>query len=304
MKNIKGRVLRKLKSISTPPWRPGLVFQANTPVQVLQTSTLGKEHKNHGLPALIGKNLSISEIIEDVKEEELASGPNADSKEKFAPSIRSKEERAVASVSKPGKIDVVPMHDSLAEFDPSLEIGRPSIVEMESLSDSIPLPCLKLAAMEHQINRKAEEENDRLQLIPDFEDKCPPGGRELVVLYTTSLRGIRKTFEDCNTIRFLLDSFRVLYYERDVSMHLEYREELWRILGGRVVPPRLFIKGRYIGGADESIHRPCRGCAGMCFMLCSSCNGSRKVMPEDGPSLKCPDCNENGLIKCSVCSWQ
>ncbi|KAL3569283.1 hypothetical protein D5086_029173 [Populus alba] len=28
-------------------------------------------------------------------------------------------------------------------------------------------------------------------------------------------------------------------------------EELWRIMGGRVIPPRLFIKGRYIGGADE-----------------------------------------------------
>ena len=34
-------------------------------------------------------------------------------------------------------------------------------------------------------------------------------------------------------------------------IQLHWREELWRILGGRVIPPRLFTKGRYIGGADE-----------------------------------------------------
>ncbi|KVH90551.1 Glutaredoxin [Cynara cardunculus var. scolymus] len=135
----------------------------------------------------------------------------------------------------------------------------------------------------------------------EFEEKCPPGGSDSVILYTTSLRGIRKTFEDCNAIRFLLESFRVLYDERDVSMHLEFREEFWRTLGGRVIPPRLFIRGRHIGGVDEVVwlheqgklknlvngiprsptRGPCKGCGGMRFVLCFSCNGSRKVMLEE-----------------------
>ncbi|KAJ6428723.1 hypothetical protein OIU84_020402 [Salix udensis] len=87
--------------------------------------------------------------------------------------------------------------------------------------------------------------------ILGFPEKCPPGGSDSVVLYTTTLRGIRKTFEDCNSIRFLLESFQVLFFERDVSMHVEFKEELWRILDGKVNPPRLFIKGRYIGGSEE-----------------------------------------------------
>ncbi|KAF7116431.1 hypothetical protein RHSIM_RhsimUnG0029400 [Rhododendron simsii] len=80
-----------------------------------------------------------------------------------------------------------------------------------------------------------EEHRDPLL---DFEERCPPGGIDSVVLYTTGLRGIRKTFEDCNSIKFLLDSFRVLYSERDISMHSVFREELWMTLGGKIVPPR------------------------------------------------------------------
>ncbi|KAF9592060.1 hypothetical protein IFM89_011810 [Coptis chinensis] len=94
---------------------------------------------------------------------------------------------------------------------------------------------------------------------------------------------------------------------------------MWRILDSRVVLPRLFIKGRYIGGADavvtlheqgkllqllEGLPRdqstsPCDGCGGMCFILCYNCNGSRKISPDgsdDGLSVQCPQCNENGLL--------
>nr|GEZ98974.1 putative glutaredoxin family protein [Tanacetum cinerariifolium] len=96
------------------------------------------------------------------------------------------------------------------------------------------------------------EESDNCLLLAEFEEKCPPEGNDSVI-YTTSLRGIRKTFENCNTIRFLLGSFQVLYDERDVSIHMEFREELWRTLGSRVIPPRLFINGRLIGGVEEVV---------------------------------------------------
>ncbi|XP_055815334.1 uncharacterized protein At5g39865 [Solanum dulcamara] len=169
------------------------------------------------------------------------------------------------------------------------------------------------------------EEN---KFLSDFEYKCPPGGKDTIIFYTTSLRGIRKTFEDCNMIRFLLESFHVVYYERDVSINIEYRDELWQILGGRIVPPRLFIKGRHIGGANEvvglheqgilmkllhdipliSSNFPCKGCSGIRFVLCLSCHGCCKIIDQDqgkdtnGYRIRCPKCNENGLIKCPVCS--
>lgn len=113
-----------------------------------------------------------------------------------------------------------------------------------------------------------------------------------------------------------------MYQERDVSLHLEYREELWKIMGSKVIPPKLFIKGRYIGGADEvfglhemgwlgkilegtptfSIDYSCIGCANLRFTICSTCCGSCKVFKNNNECfLRCPECNENGLVKCLVC---
>lgn len=48
-----------------------------------------------------------------------------------------------------------------------------------------------------------------------FEERCWPGGSDSVILYNTSLRGIRKTFEYCHSRRFNLDGFQVKYYTRD-----------------------------------------------------------------------------------------
>lgn len=167
--------------------------------------------------------------------------------------------------------------------------------------------------------------------LSNFEEINPPGGTDKVVLYTTSVRGIRKTFEDCRAIKFLLESFRVVYIERDVSMHLKFRDELWEVLGGRVVPPRLFIKGRYIGGADEVVmlqevgmlkkllqgipvidsltaNVKCCHCGGVRFLLCLDCSGSCKVYKGDQVNegslfVRCTNCNENGLIQCPTCSY-
>ncbi|KAH7675301.1 glutaredoxin domain-containing cysteine-rich protein 1 [Dioscorea alata] len=165
-----------------------------------------------------------------------------------------------------------------------------------------------------------EQEGDDISLM-EFEERCPPGWMGSVILYTTSLRGIRKTFEECSSLKFLLRSLKVMFYERDVSMHMEFREELWRVLGGRAIPPRLFIKGRYIGGADEvlGLHEQgklrtllkglpvdcsnggvCEECGGMMFWVCSSCHGSRKKVIGD-EVLQCFQCNENGLVLCSLC---
>ncbi|XP_072957409.1 uncharacterized protein [Typha angustifolia] len=165
---------------------------------------------------------------------------------------------------------------------------------------------------------------DYVDPLEEFQEKCPPGGEESIILYTTTLRGIRKTFEDCNSLRNLLDNLKLVFHERDISMDMGYREDLWRVLGWRAIPPRLFIRGRYIGGADEviGIHEQgrllpllqkmprdrsggvlCEGCGGMRFAMCSECCGSRKLYDgERGVNVQCTNCNENGLIPCPVCS--
>ncbi|XP_024366054.1 uncharacterized protein [Physcomitrium patens] len=157
--------------------------------------------------------------------------------------------------------------------------------------------------------------------LSQYETKCPPGGEHRVVLYLTSLRGIRKTFEDCHSLRMILQSFTVWIDERDVSMHAEFRQEVTDLLGGPVMVPRLFIKGRYIGGSDEvrrlheegnlgpllqdlpvvQYRQPCDGCGGVRFVPCPECSGSCKIITETNDVAQCPDCNENGLIRCPVC---
>lgn len=155
-----------------------------------------------------------------------------------------------------------------------------------------------------------------------FEEKCPRGGGNTLVLYTTTLRGIRKTFEDCNKVREILQSFGLSIDERDVSMHLEFRNELRELMGNVVSVPRVFIKGRYIGGAEEvtKLHEDgklgelleglpkelnggnCDGCGGIRFVPCLECSGSCKILDDDHNVIRCPDCNENGLIQCPICS--
>ncbi|CAN6287395.1 unnamed protein product [Urochloa humidicola] len=178
-----------------------------------------------------------------------------------------------------------------------------------------------------------------------FERRCPPGGERAVVFYTTSLRGVRKTFEDCATVRRLLVGLRVAFLERDVSMHAPYREELQALLcrdqdggGGGAgqasafpVPPRLFVDGRYLGGADEvvALHErsqlrpvlrraprrgagegPCAVCGGAWFVVCGGCSGCHWLHDAGGATataaaggrVACSACNENGLVPCPLCS--
>ncbi|KAL0387822.1 UNVERIFIED_CONTAM: hypothetical protein Sradi_2664000 [Sesamum radiatum] len=118
-------------------------------------------------------------------------------------------------------------------------------------------------------------------LVPD-SPLTLPGTEDRVVIYFTSLRGIRRTFQDCHSV---------------------------------------FVKGKYIGGADLIKQllevgelgrlvkglplrppKPCEACDDMRFVPCMKCDGSRKVFDEDEEVPKrCPECNENGLVRCPLC---
>ncbi|WOL17146.1 hypothetical protein Cni_G25935 [Canna indica] len=164
-----------------------------------------------------------------------------------------------------------------------------------------------------------------------------PGSDGEVVLYFTSLRGIRRTFEECLAARLILKGYGVRVDERDVSMDAGYKEELIRKLGpgrGSNTLPRVFADGKYLGGAEEvrQLHDAgrlgelleccemaspqegdgaggsCEACGDVRFVPCTRCSGSCKVyreMEEEDGGLegfwRCPDCNENGLVRCPFC---
>jgi glutaredoxin domain-containing cysteine-rich protein 1 len=160
----------------------------------------------------------------------------------------------------------------------------------------------------------------------------PPDSARKVVLYLTSLRGIRKTYEDCWSARSILQGYGVRVDERDLSMHAGFKDELQDALGaaaGRL--PQVFADGKHLGGAEEvrRMHEAgelaaaleacemaplgvpgkgvaleaCSGCGGVRFVPCEECSGSCKVFLEEvGSFRRCPECNENGLVRCPLCS--
>ncbi|KAF7836183.1 glutaredoxin family protein [Senna tora] len=150
-----------------------------------------------------------------------------------------------------------------------------------------------------------------------------PGTEDRIVVYFTSLRGIRRTYEDCYSVRMIFRGFGVWVDERDISMDSAYKKELQSVLGQKNVSlPQVFIRGKHVGGADvinnlfevgelakilEGIpkRKPgfvCETCGDVRFVPCMDCSGSRKIFDEDEGILKrCSECNENGLIRCPDC---
>ncbi|KAM0927149.1 hypothetical protein ACQ4PT_003240 [Festuca glaucescens] len=160
----------------------------------------------------------------------------------------------------------------------------------------------------------------------------PPDSERKVVLYLTSLRGIRKTFEDCYATRSILHGYGVRVDERDLSLHGGFKDELHASLGAAGRLPQVFVDGGHLGGADDvrRMHEAgelsraleacemapsgggggkgvaaveaCSGCGGVRFVPCEECSGSCKVFLEELDSFRrCPECNENGLVRCPLC---
>ncbi|KAG7958240.1 hypothetical protein I3843_10G010500 [Carya illinoinensis] len=169
--------------------------------------------------------------------------------------------------------------------------------------------------------RKTRKSRDLESILHSFERKCPPGGENAIVVYTTTLRGIRKTFEDCNSVRSIIESHCIQVVERDISMDSGFKEELRGLMGSKEVKvPLVFLKGRLIGGVDEVVKLEeegklsilfegipravggCEGCGGVRFVMCMACSGSCRVLDgEQKKMVRCGECNENGLIHCPFC---
>ncbi|KAI3434284.1 Glutaredoxin domain-containing protein [Psidium guajava] len=189
---------------------------------------------------------------------------------------------------------------------------RPTVAATSSLlrSRSVPAP-------------RPEPEPAKPQPGPPVPVPIPGADGNRIVVYFTSLRVVRPTFEDCKAVRSILRGFRVRIDERDLSMDSGFLAELQGILGepGKPALPRVFIGGRYVGGAEEirQLHEigelkklvegvpaaepgVCDACGGYRFVLCGECNGSHKLYAEKGGFRSCTACNENGLVKCLSCT--
>ncbi|KAL6867194.1 hypothetical protein ACP4OV_015218 [Aristida adscensionis] len=157
-------------------------------------------------------------------------------------------------------------------------------------------------------------------------NKAPPPPRR-AVLYFTSLRGVRATYEDCCLARAILKGYGVRVDERDVSMHRGFRDELHGLLGLRAgggggvlarcwapaapALPSLFVDGELVGNAEElkRLHEAgelaarlsgceaaaageaeagaCEVCGDARFVLCEVCSGSCKVYVDDDDDDEC-----------------
>lgn len=207
----------------------------------------------------------------------------------------------------------------LAKMDPNVALSYRKALSAKQLG------CREGKDTSQPKTVKSEVCNDNsvLSLVLPDSDVWLKGAEERIVLYYTSLRGIRKTYEDCCNVRMIFKGFRVCVDERDISMDSSYRKELQGVLGEKGMSlPHVFIKGRYIGGVEEIKQLnesgelakllegfpvkhhglACESCGDARFLPCPNCYGSRKVFEEDeGKLSRCPYCNENGLIRCSSC---
>ncbi|XP_035525612.1 glutaredoxin domain-containing cysteine-rich protein 1 [Morone saxatilis] len=151
-----------------------------------------------------------------------------------------------------------------------------------------------------------------------------------IVIYTTSFRVVRTTFERCELVRKIFQNHRVKFVEKNIALDCEYGkdlEERCKRVGEPPSLPVVFIDGHYLGGAEkilgmnesgelqdlltkiERVQHPqtCQTCGGFAFIPCPMCHGSkmsvfRNFFTDSFKALKCTSCNENGLQPCVSCS--
>ncbi|XP_047968897.1 uncharacterized protein At5g39865 [Salvia hispanica] len=213
---------------------------------------------------------------------------------------------------------------------PTLKFACSSFKDVHSLLyDDADSPRSPSSPSIYHRNRSAKELLRSLSIPAAREIRIRGAAAEnSVVVYFTSLRVIRRTFDDCSAVRSILRSFRVPIDERDLAMDSRFMEELQRILGepekSLLTLPRVFTGGRYLGGAEEvrRLHESgelkkhleglppaepgtCGVCGGYGFVLCKECDGSHKCYyyrGKKGGFRSCTSCNENGLVRCPSCS--
>lgn len=69
-----------------------------------------------------------------------------------------------------------------------------------------------------------------------------------MIVYTTSMGIVRKTFTDCANVKQILETLLVKYEERDIFMSGYYQSELRdRLQCNEIKVPQVFVDGQCIG---------------------------------------------------------
>ncbi|CAD6266064.1 unnamed protein product [Miscanthus lutarioriparius] len=127
--------------------------------------------------------------------------------------------------------------------DDDVDMGTPAARDIPEVTDFV---CARVDDEFHEkLEKKAEAvaEEEASDVVIYGDDATAPRRRltragKPVVLYLTSLRSVRRTFEDCRAVRAILRCYRVRLDERDVSMHAAFRSELRDLLGDGFDGPR------------------------------------------------------------------
>ncbi|KAG7569881.1 hypothetical protein ISN45_Aa04g025530 [Arabidopsis thaliana x Arabidopsis arenosa] len=107
----------------------------------------------------------------------------------------------------------------------------------------------------------------------------PSADHRGVVLYYTSLRIIRKTFEECKSV--------YIGGVKEIKQ-LQENDKLKELID--TLPP-----------SDKIFDEICDLCRGWRFVVCDRCNGSHKIFLEKSGFTNCTSCNVQGLIRCVSC---
>ncbi|XP_049396037.1 uncharacterized protein At3g28850-like [Solanum stenotomum] len=211
----------------------------------------------------------------------------------------------------------------VSDFDP--EVINKFRKALEELPPANPFYLKPLVSQDTKgLDDESESATTEYKLVHHEKDK--------LVIYFTSLRGVRKTYEDCCHVRVILKGLGVKVDERDISMHSGFKEELKELLGkeyARGGLPRVFLGKKYTGGADEirkmnedgkleklvencerredgggSVieNGVCEACGDIRFVPCETCSGSCKIYCEaEYGELELEE-NERGFQRCPDCN--
>lgn len=282
------------------------------------------------------------ELMEGLEETSPLQSPNLLKTLSFDVNVNGNVEPQMTSIMENDDDDGIDLHKP--KLDPMIEEGSNESslkVKVLDFDDFKVVSSFKYSFQDKQegMDEKLsffEEKKINDDVFVDFKVSSH-GKKEKVVLYFTSLRMVRKTYEDCCNVKIILKGLGIRVDERDVSMHSEFKEELKELLGeeyGKGGLPKVFIGRKYIGGVEEiqKLHDDkkleklldccekideieggdnggCEVCDDIKFVPCETCYGSCKIYYEDDCEVgefgfqRCSYCNENGLIRCSMCCF-
>jgi hypothetical protein len=163
---------------------------------------------------------------------------------------------------------------------------------------------------------------------------CRPEDRGLL-LFLTSASVVKVTYDACRRASALLENHGMTFEVRDVMISPQYATQIRRLCGatGKGAPapelPLVFVNGVRLGDLDElarlnddeqldkelaefrtglggaaAQENACDACNATRFVVCETCNGSRRGREVFGKVMKCAFCNENGLMPCPNCNFE